>query len=143
MSSSKRARAALLVALLLGGMAHAATVQLEELTSTELQQRVAQGTRTVLVPLGGTEQNGAHMALGKHNVRVRVLAGMIRSRNDRILVLQTLTETLNLQTSDVAKIETSPVSLMPDGLLGAFDETQTRDLIGYLMSTEPPRAESK
>ena len=77
MSSSKCARAALLVALLLGGMAHAATVQLEEMTSTELQQRVAQGTRTVLVPLGGTEQNGAHMALGKHNVRVRVLAGMI------------------------------------------------------------------
>ena len=73
----------------------------------------------------------------------RVLSGMIRSRNERIVVLQTLTETLNLQTSDVAKSETSPVSLMPDGLLGAFDETQTRDLIGYLMSKEPPPPESK
>ncbi|MBI4623855.1 MAG: c-type cytochrome [Verrucomicrobia bacterium] len=68
----------------------------------------------------------------------RVLSGMIRSRNENIVVLQTLTETLNLPASDVARSETLPVSLMPDGLLGAFDETQVRDLIGYLMSPGPP-----
>ncbi|MEZ5324564.1 MAG: GDSL-type esterase/lipase family protein [Verrucomicrobiales bacterium] len=67
----------------------------------------------------------------------RVLSGMIRSRNDSIIVLQTLTETLNLQVSDVAGSETSPISIMPEGLLGAFDETKTRDLIAYLMSKEP------
>jgi creatinine amidohydrolase/Fe(II)-dependent formamide hydrolase-like protein len=54
-----------------------ATVELEALTSTELQQRIAAGTRTVLLPIGGTEQNGAHMALGKHNVRARLLAERI------------------------------------------------------------------
>jgi putative membrane-bound dehydrogenase-like protein len=73
----------------------------------------------------------------------RVLSGMIRSRNDSIIVLQTLTESLSLQVSDVAKSETSPISIMPDGLLGAFDETQTRDLIAYLMSKEPLPPETK
>ncbi len=53
------------------------TVFLEELTSTELQQQVRSGKTTVLVPLGGTEQNGPHMTLGKHNVRVKALSGKI------------------------------------------------------------------
>jgi creatinine amidohydrolase len=50
---------------------------LEELTWTELRDRVAAGTSIALIPIGGTEQNGPHMALGKHNVRVRVLAQRI------------------------------------------------------------------
>jgi len=60
-----------------GASAAPASVQIEELTWTELRDRVAQGTTTVLVPIGGTEQNGPHMVLGKHNVRVRVLADKI------------------------------------------------------------------
>jgi creatinine amidohydrolase/Fe(II)-dependent formamide hydrolase-like protein len=40
----------------------------------------------VLVPVGGTEQNGAHLALGKHNVRVRVLAERIAQRLGQTLV---------------------------------------------------------
>ncbi len=55
-------------------------VYLEDITSTELQERMAQGTTTVLIPIGGTEQNGPHMVLGKHNTRVRVLAGQIAER---------------------------------------------------------------
>ena len=55
----------------------ASSVHLEELTWTELRQRVQAGTTTVLVPIGGTEQNGPHMVLGKHNVRVRALAERI------------------------------------------------------------------
>jgi creatinine amidohydrolase/Fe(II)-dependent formamide hydrolase-like protein len=54
--------------------------QLEEMTSAELQARIAGGARTGLIPVGGTEQNGAHMVLGKHNVRVRALAGRIAER---------------------------------------------------------------
>lgn len=58
--------------------AHAqSSVFLEELTSTELQAQVRAGKTTVLIPIGGTEQNGPHMVLGKHNVRVKVLAGKI------------------------------------------------------------------
>ncbi|HEU5188208.1 MAG TPA: creatininase family protein [Methylomirabilota bacterium] len=53
------------------------TVLLEDLTWTELRDAIGAGTTTILVPVGGTEQNGPHMALGKHNVRVRVLAERI------------------------------------------------------------------
>ncbi len=54
-----------------------ASVHLEELTSVELRERIAAGAGTALVPVGGTEQNGPHMVLGKHNVRVRALAARI------------------------------------------------------------------
>jgi len=63
-----------------------ATVQLEALTSTELGERIAGGATTILVPLGGTEQNGPHMVLGKHNVRARVLAELIAQQLGNALV---------------------------------------------------------
>jgi creatinine amidohydrolase len=53
------------------------TVFLEELTWTELQDQIRSGKTTILVPIGGTEQNGPHMALGKHNVRVKALSEKI------------------------------------------------------------------
>jgi creatinine amidohydrolase/Fe(II)-dependent formamide hydrolase-like protein len=53
------------------------TVYLEDMTSPELRERIAQGATTVLVPIGGTEQNGPYMTLGKHNERAHVLAGEI------------------------------------------------------------------
>lgn len=55
----------------------AASVYLEELTTTEVRAEVAAGTTTILVPIGGTEENGPHMVLGKHNVRAHILAGRI------------------------------------------------------------------
>jgi len=57
--------------------AAAASLYLEELTWVELRDALQAGTTTVIVPIGGTEQNGPHMALGKHNVRGRLLAGKI------------------------------------------------------------------
>ena len=53
------------------------SVMLEELTSPELAAAVASGHTTVLVPIGGTEQNGPHIALGKHNARALELATRI------------------------------------------------------------------
>jgi len=53
------------------------TVFLEELTSPELSALVHDGKTTILVPIGGTEQNGPMMALGKHNVRVKLLSQKI------------------------------------------------------------------
>lgn len=53
------------------------SVFIDELTSTELQALVRAGKTTALVPIGGTEQNGPHIVLGKHNVRVKVLAEKI------------------------------------------------------------------
>ncbi|MFI4925256.1 MAG: creatininase family protein, partial [Vicinamibacteria bacterium] len=55
--------------------AHAApSVFVDDLTWTELRDRIASGATTVIVPVGGSEQNGPHMALGKHNARARALA---------------------------------------------------------------------
>ena len=53
------------------------SVFLEELTWTELRDQIRAGKTTVIVPIGGTEQNGTHMALGKHNLRVRYLSDKI------------------------------------------------------------------
>jgi creatinine amidohydrolase len=53
------------------------TVFLEELTWTELRDLVRSGKTTIIVPIGGTEQNGPHLALGKHNRRVQVLSEKI------------------------------------------------------------------
>ena len=57
-----------------------AGVYLEEMTSPELRDRIAAGATTALVPIGGTEQSGPHIVLGKHNVRARALAGRIAAR---------------------------------------------------------------
>jgi creatinine amidohydrolase len=53
------------------------TVFIEELTWTELRDLVRGGKTTIIVPIGGTEQNGPHMALGKHNRRVSLLSEKI------------------------------------------------------------------
>ena len=53
------------------------SVFLEELTWTELRDLVKSGKTTIIVPIGGTEQNGPHMALGKHNRRVHLLSEKI------------------------------------------------------------------
>ena len=59
------------------GIAAVDSVYLEELTSTELAAGIRGGHTTVIIPIGGTEQNGPHMALGKHNLRVHLLASRI------------------------------------------------------------------
>lgn len=63
-----------------------ATVFIEELTWTELRDAVQSGKTTIIIPIGGTEQNGPDMALGKHNVRVKILAGKIASQLGNALV---------------------------------------------------------
>ena len=63
-----------------------ASVFLEDLTSPELAAAIRAGKTTILVPIGGTEQNGPHMVLGKHNVRAKVLAGKIARELGNALV---------------------------------------------------------
>jgi len=63
---------------------------LEALTSVELRERIAHGATTVIVPIGGTEQNGAHMVLGKHNVRAHVLADRIADALGNAIVAPTV-----------------------------------------------------
>lgn len=63
----------------------------------------------------------------------RVLSGVITKQTDRTLSLRLLTEETTVEKSEIAKQDTSPVSMMPEGLLMAFQPDQVRDLIAYLM----------
>jgi creatinine amidohydrolase/Fe(II)-dependent formamide hydrolase-like protein len=67
-----------------------AAEDLEAMTSVELRERIAHGATTVIVPIGGTEQNGAHMVLGKHNVRAHVLADRIARALGNAVVAPTI-----------------------------------------------------
>ncbi|MEO7065759.1 MAG: creatininase family protein [Rhodanobacter sp.] len=53
------------------------TVLLQNLTWTELRAQIAAGKTTIIIPIGGTEQSGPDIALGKHNARVSVLSQKI------------------------------------------------------------------
>ena len=62
------------------------SVFLEDLTWVEVRDAIAAGKTTVIIPTGGTEQNGPHMALGKHNYLVKYKAGEIAKRLGNALV---------------------------------------------------------
>jgi creatinine amidohydrolase/Fe(II)-dependent formamide hydrolase-like protein len=64
----------------------AASVFLEDLTWMEVRDAIASGKTTVIVPTGGTEQNGPHMVLGKHNFLVKYKAGEIAMQLGNALV---------------------------------------------------------
>ena len=54
-----------------------ASVYLEDLTWPEVRDAQRAGKTTIIIPVGGTEQSGPQLALGKHNVRAQILAGRI------------------------------------------------------------------
>jgi creatinine amidohydrolase/Fe(II)-dependent formamide hydrolase-like protein len=62
------------------------SVFLEDLTWNEVRAQAKAGKTVMIVPVGGTEQSGPQIALGKHNVRVRVLAGRIAEALGNALV---------------------------------------------------------
>jgi len=80
--------AAFLAVMSLGsaGLAAPATVFLEELTWTEFRDLATSKSLVIIVPVGGTEQNGSHMTLGKHNVRVKALSERIARELGHALV---------------------------------------------------------
>lgn len=63
----------------------------------------------------------------------RILSGVISATSDRTLTLKTLTESTTLDKAEIVKTETSPLSMMPEGLLLALPPDSVKDLIGYLM----------
>jgi creatinine amidohydrolase len=87
-------------ALLAAAPVAAAEVRLEHMTSPEVAARIAAGTTTIILPTGGTEQNGAHMVLGKHNFIVAETAKRIA---------------LDLGDALVAPV----VSYVPEGAMGS------------------------
>jgi creatinine amidohydrolase/Fe(II)-dependent formamide hydrolase-like protein len=64
----------------------APSVFLEDLTWTEARALLEAGEMIAIVPTGGTEQNGPHMVLGKHNYIVRHTAERVARRLGNALV---------------------------------------------------------
>lgn len=62
------------------------TVEFARLTWTEIAAAIRAGDDTILIPVGGTEQSGPYIAVGKHNVRVAALADRIARRLGHTLV---------------------------------------------------------
>jgi creatinine amidohydrolase/Fe(II)-dependent formamide hydrolase-like protein len=53
------------------------TVSLEQLTWTEIRGALHAGKTSIIIPVGGTEQSGPYIAVGKHNRRVAILSERI------------------------------------------------------------------
>jgi putative membrane-bound dehydrogenase-like protein len=63
----------------------------------------------------------------------RVLSGVITGKDERTVTLRTLTESMTIDRAEITQTETSPMSMMPEGLLQTLAPEQARDLIAYLM----------
>jgi creatinine amidohydrolase/Fe(II)-dependent formamide hydrolase-like protein len=66
------------------------TVFIDELTWEETRDAIKAGTTTVIIPTGGTEKNGYHMVLGKHNFVVTYAANLMARRLKNALVAPTI-----------------------------------------------------
>jgi len=66
----------------------------------------------------------------------RVLTGLVGPREGRTVAVQTPTDKVMLERGDIDDIQSTPQSLMPDGLLNALHEDQICDLFAYLISQE-------
>ncbi len=66
------------------------TVFIDELTWEETRDAMKAGKTTVIVPTGGTEKNGYHMVIGKHNYVVAYTANLMARRLKNALVAPVL-----------------------------------------------------
>jgi creatinine amidohydrolase len=104
-----------------------ATVFLDELTWTEVRDATAGGKTTIIIPIGGTEQNGPHMVLGKHNVRVKHLAGRIATTLGNALVAPVLSYVPEGSSSPPTAHMRFPGTItIPDGAFEQILESSAR-----------------
>ena len=106
-----------------------APVFLEELTWTEVRDATRAGKTTIIIPIGGTEQNGPHMVLGKHNARVKFLAGRIAATLGNALVAPVLSYVPEGSSSPPAAHMRFPGTItIPDG---TFEEILLSSARGF------------
>ncbi len=86
--SAKRDLTALLLLAFLASplCAQTRSLHVEDLTWTEVRDAIAAGKTTAIYYAGSTEQNGPHMALGKHSFIARQVAQRIAAALDNALV---------------------------------------------------------
>lgn len=133
---------------------HPATIQLEELTSTEVRDRLAagkDGISTILIPIGGTEQSGPYIALGKHNFRARYLADKIAQQLGNALVAPVIAyvpegaitpPTSHMRFTGTISIPDTAFNAMLEGAARSFKQHGFRTIIflsdhgGYIKNVE-------
>lgn len=62
----------------------------------------------------------------------RTLNGFISARTTRTLTVRSPAETVTVERADIATVEESPHSIMPEGLLESLPTEETRALLAYL-----------
>lgn len=88
--------------LLVSGAVRADEIELERMTWPEVAAALKSGATSVIIPTGGTEQNGPHMVLGKHNFIVAETARRIAHKLGNTLVAPVLAY---VPEGDIAKRE--------------------------------------
>ncbi len=64
----------------------------------------------------------------------RVISGIVRSETKDVVTLLTENDTIIIPAADIDARKTAEISMMPEGLLAALSDGQTRDLVAYLQS---------
>jgi putative heme-binding domain-containing protein len=64
----------------------------------------------------------------------RIITGIIKEQNENAVTIVTANETLVVSRSEIATIEQSDISMMPEGLLEGLSDQEVRDLLFYLRS---------
>ena len=62
----------------------------------------------------------------------RSLIGIVKQQDEKAVTIATQNETLALPRNEIASIQQSELSMMPDGLLDPLKDQEVRDLIYYL-----------
>ena len=68
----------------------------------------------------------------------RTLSGFLADKDNHVVVLRGIDgSSLVLPQDQISEMKSAGQSLMPEGLLDAYNDQQTRDLFAYLRSTQP------
>jgi creatinine amidohydrolase len=78
------------ILILAASIARAQSVYIEDLTWTEVRDAIAAGKSTAIIYAGSTEQNGPHLALGKHTFIAHYVAGRVAEELGDALVYPTM-----------------------------------------------------
>ena len=78
------------VTAVMPALAQTRSVWIDDLTWPEVRDAIAGGTRTAIIYVGSSEQNGPHIVIGKHNFIARYAAQRIAEELGDALVYPTL-----------------------------------------------------
>ncbi|MFO1092629.1 MAG: PVC-type heme-binding CxxCH protein [Planctomycetaceae bacterium] len=71
----------------------------------------------------------------------RLVQGVVPEQNDKVVVLQTPTERIVVDRTDIDEFTPASLSMMPEGLLESLTPAERRDLVGYLSTPSVPSRE--